>query len=163
MQIHERRPEVLRMRVELDRARLRHPAWPEGVRVRSFTPNDAKSLHALLVHGYRHGGGSVATFDEWLVQMTTDEEFDSTLWFLAGAHGTLVGAVLCWTSAFVKDLVVHESWRRRGLGEALLLHVFETFAMLGAEAVELKVEAANTGAVDLYRRLGMRVVAQLET
>jgi ribosomal protein S18 acetylase RimI-like enzyme len=163
MQIHERRPEVLRMRVELDRAGLLHPFWAQGVRVRNFTLNDANSLHALLVHGYRHGGGSVATCEMWLAQMTTDEEFDSTLWFLADAHGTLVGAVLCWTSAFVKDLVVHESWRRRGLGEALLLHVFETFAMLGAEAVELKVEAANTGAVDLYRRLGMRVVAQLET
>src|SRR5690349_2167872 len=132
MAIRQGRHEVLRMRVELDGAALRHPRWPEGVRVRSFTPNDAELLHALLAHGYRHGGRSVATFDTWLAQMTTDEEFDSALWFLAGAHGTLVGAVLCWTSAFVNDLVVHESWRRRGLGEALLRHVFETFAKLGA-------------------------------
>jgi ribosomal protein S18 acetylase RimI-like enzyme len=162
MASHEPRHAVLRMCVELDRAGLRHPAWPEGIRVRSFTLNDARSLHALLVHGYRHGGGSVAAFDTWLAQMTTDEQFDRALWFLADAQGALVGAALCWTSAFVKDLVVHESWRRRGLGEALLRHVFETFATLGAEAVELKVEAANTGAVDLYRRLGMRVVEQLE-
>ena len=28
--------------------------------------------------------------------------------------------------------------------------------------LELKVEAADTGAVDLYRRLGMRVVEQLK-
>lgn len=151
------------MRVELDRAALRHPLWPEGVRVRSFTPNDAESLHALLVHGYRHGGGSIAAFDVWLAQMTTDQEFDSALWFLAGAQGTLVGAALCWTSASVKDLVVHESWRSRGLGEALLRHVFETFAMRGAEAVDLKVEAANTSAVDLYRRLDMRIDEQHET
>ena len=150
------------MRVELDRAALRHPLWPEGVRVRSFTLNDAESLHALLAHGYRHGGGSVAAFDVWLAQMTTDEEFDRALWFLADATGTLVSAALCWTSAFVKDLVVRESWRRRGLGEALLRHVFEMFAMRGAGAVELKVEAANTSAVDLYRRIGMRAVEQLE-
>ena len=74
----------------------------------------------------------------------------------------LVGTVLCWTSAFVKDLVVRESRRRRGLGEALLRHVFEAFATRGAPAVELKVESTNLSAVALYERLGMRVVERLE-
>ena len=61
----------------------------------------------------------------------------------------------------MKDLVVHETWRRRGLGEALLLHVFATFRARGAEAVELKVQSDNTGAVRLYERAGMRVVERL--
>jgi GNAT superfamily N-acetyltransferase len=45
--------------------------------------------------------------------------YDARLWFLAEAGRTLAGVALCWTSAFAKDLVVHESWRRRGLGDAL--------------------------------------------
>ena len=49
-----------------------------------------------------------------------------------------------------KDLVVDESWRRRGLGKALLWRVFHTFATRGASAVDLKVEATNTGALALY-------------
>jgi ribosomal protein S18 acetylase RimI-like enzyme len=96
------------------------------------------------------------------VQMTTDEEFDPQLWFLAESQGMPVGAVLCWTSAFVKDVVVHESWRRRGLAEALLLRAFNALATRGATAVELKVEAANHSAVRLYERLGMQVVERLE-
>ena len=70
--------------------------------------------------------------------------------------------MLCWTSAFVKDVVVRESWRRRGLGEALLLCAFNALATRGATAVELKVEAANQSAVRLYERLGMQVVEQLD-
>jgi ribosomal protein S18 acetylase RimI-like enzyme len=149
------------MRVELDSAALREPSWPNGTRVRTFMPADAPALHALLERGYRNGGGSVEPFGTWLPQMTSDEEFDPELWFLAESDEMLVGAVLCWTSAFVKDVVVHESWRRRGLGEALMRHAFRVLATRGAEAVDLKVEASNAGAVALYERVGMRVVEQI--
>jgi ribosomal protein S18 acetylase RimI-like enzyme len=57
--------------------------------------------------------------------------------------------------------VVDESWRHRGLGEALLRHAFRVFADRGASGVELKVQATNSSAVHLYERLGMRVVERL--
>ena len=44
----------------------------------------------------------------------------------------LAAAAICWTSGFVKDIVVHETWRRHGLGEALLRLVFRTFERRGA-------------------------------
>lgn len=150
------------MRVELSPDRLRGPVWPDGVRPRALEPGDARSLHSLLEHGYRHGGGSVAAFETWWTQMTTDEEFDPRLWFLAESEEMLVGGVLCWTSAFVKDVVVHESWRRRGLAEALLLCAFNALSARGAAAVELKVEAGNENAVRLYDRLGMQVVERID-
>ena len=152
------------MRVRLDPGIVREPTWPEGVRVRTWSDQDAESLHGLLVHGYRHGGGTVAPFHTWLQEMTTDDEFDPEVWFLAESESeaVLVGAALCWSSAFVKDLVVHESWRRRGLGEALLLHVLRVFAARGAAAVELKVQAGNRPAVRLYERVGMRVAERLQ-
>jgi ribosomal protein S18 acetylase RimI-like enzyme len=149
--------EVWRMRAELEGDRLRPARWPAAVGVRTFTPADAAAVHALLVHGYRRGGGTVMDFDAWLPRMTEDSEYDARLWFLAEADRALVGVALCWTSAFVKDLVVHESWRRRGLGDALLHHVFTTFARRGATAVELKVDATNPGAIALYERAGFRV------
>jgi ribosomal protein S18 acetylase RimI-like enzyme len=160
-------PQALRMRIELDPAILRAPIWPDGIAVRGFTRSDAGALHALLAHGYRHGGGSVAPFETWTAQMTGDEEYDPTLFFLAESESgsesgpALAGAALCWTSAFVKDLVVHESWRRRGLGEALLRHAFTTFAGRGADVVELKVRADNANAIRVYERVGMRVVERL--
>jgi ribosomal protein S18 acetylase RimI-like enzyme len=146
------------MRVELDPGSLRDSIWPAQVSLRSFNVEDAESLHRLLEHGYRRGGGSVERFETWLPEVTGDEEFDPDLCFLVDSGGELAGAALCWTSAFVKDIVVHESWRGQGLGEALLRHVFATFAARGAPAVELKVESTNANAIRLYERVGMRVI-----
>jgi ribosomal protein S18 acetylase RimI-like enzyme len=153
--------ETWRMRVDLEGNAPGEPAWPEGIRVSTFRQEDAGALHALLEHGYRKGGGSVDGFETWLPAVTGDGEFDPSLWFLARAEDRLAGAALCWTSAFVKDLVVHESWRRRGLGEALLRRVLTEFAARGAAAVELKVHATNAGAVRLYERLGFVVVERI--
>jgi ribosomal protein S18 acetylase RimI-like enzyme len=141
------------------------PAWPEGIGVRSFRPDDGPAVHALLEHAYRGGGGSVDPFETWLPTMTSDTEFDPQLWFLAEAEGgSLAGAALCWTSAFLKDLVVHESWRGRRLGAALVHHVLGEFRRRGARAVELKVESDNpSGAQRLYERLGFVVVERLGT
>jgi ribosomal protein S18 acetylase RimI-like enzyme len=61
----------------------------------------------------------------------------------------------------VKDLVVHESWRRRGLGEAIRHLAFRTFEERGAPSVDLKVESQNASAIRLYERVGMRVVERL--
>ncbi|MDX6526249.1 MAG: hypothetical protein QOI43_1760 [Gaiellales bacterium] len=149
------------MRVELGTAVLQDPTWPAQIRARSFRPDDAHSLHRLLEHAYRRGGGSVAPFETWLPRLTGDDEFDPALCFVAGSGSELAGVAVCSTSGFVKDLVVHESWRGQGLGEALLRHVLATFAARGAPAVELKVEATNSNAVRLYERVGMRVVERL--
>ena len=155
-------PEVWRMRAPLDTAVLVQPNWPAGITLRTFTADDAPALHALLVHGYARGGGTVAAYDEWHEQTTTDPEFDPELCFLAKSpDAALVGAAQCWTSGFVKDLVVHDSWRRCGLGEALLRQAFTTFAERGAPAVELKVQSTNPAAIRLYERVGMTVVERL--
>ncbi len=150
----------LRMRIDLP-APAAEPAWPEGVSVRTFRPDDANGLHALLEHGYRNGGGSVAPLQAWYPALTDDSEFDPALVVLVEGADGLAAASICWTSAFVKDLVVHEAWRRRGLGEALLRRAFETFEERGADGVELKVEAGNAPAIRLYERVGMRVVERL--
>ena len=150
----------LLMRVDLP-CEMSAPTWPDGTEVRGFRASDAKALHALLEHGYRNGGGSVAPFGVWLPALVGDSEFDPETCFLVTAGGELAAASICWTSAFVKDLVVHEGWRRRGLGEAILQLAFRTFDERGAERVDLKVEEQNAGALRLYERVGMRVVERL--
>ena len=61
----------------------------------------------------------------------------------------------------MKDLVVHESWRRQGLGESILQLAFRTFQERGAARVDLKVEVQNAGAIRLYERVGMYLVERL--
>lgn len=134
------------------------PAWPAGIRVRSFTEEDAPRVHGLLERGYSAGGGAVPPYREWLETGLADAEYDPALWFLAEAD-ELAGVCLCWTGGWVKDLVVVREWRRRGLGEALLRHAFAAFRARGLPAAELKVHADNpSGARRLYERVGMRTV-----
>jgi ribosomal protein S18 acetylase RimI-like enzyme len=148
------------MRIDL-RREIAQPTWPEGSNVRGFHISDGPRLHALLEHGYRRGGGSVEAFDVWLPALTGDSEFDPDLCFLVEAGDELVAAAICWTSAFVKDIVVHETWRRHGLGEALLRLAFRTFQARGATGVDLKVQDQNAAAIRLYERVGMRTVERI--
>jgi ribosomal protein S18 acetylase RimI-like enzyme len=150
------------MELRLDEA-LQSPAWPAGVSVRtSELPRDAAAVHTLLELAYQ-GAADIPPFDEWLTWWTEDDEFDPGAWFLVEAGCGLAGAALCWNTGFVKDLAVHPKHRRRGIGHALLLHVFSEFQRRGTPAVALKVDANNpTGAVRLYERLGMRVAERLE-
>jgi ribosomal protein S18 acetylase RimI-like enzyme len=152
--------ETLRMRIELA-GEVPEPTWPDGSHVRGFHPSDGQRLHRLLQHGYQRGGGSVDEFDVWLPALTGDSEFEPELCFLVEVGDDLAAAAICWSSAFVKDIVVRESWRRRGFGESLLRLAFRTFQARGAAYVDLKVQAQNSAAIRLYERVGMRVVERI--
>jgi ribosomal protein S18 acetylase RimI-like enzyme len=157
---HDEAREILRMRIDL-RGEIPPPTWPEGAGVRGFHPSDGPRLHTLLEHGYRNGGGGVDAYDVWLPAITGDSEFDPETCFLVEVGDDLAAASICWTSGFVKDIVVHETWRRHGLGEALLRLAFRTFQARGAAGVELKVQGQNTPAIRLYERVGMRTIERI--
>lgn len=147
--------EILRFRKKLAGA-LPRPTMPPGVSLLPVAEAEPASLHALLFAAYTNDFGSVPPLEEWWPQTVNDEEFDSAFLFILGdADGNPVALALCWNSGFIKDLVVAEAWRGRGLGEALLLTVFATFAERGFDHVDLKVMAANAPAIRLYRRVGM--------
>jgi uncharacterized protein (DUF2132 family) len=141
------------MRRRLD-APLPDVRWPEGVAVRTFEPSDAPAVHALLLEAYRHGGGEVPPYPAWRPAFLGDSEFEAESCFLAFEGVELIGAALCWNTAFVKDLCVAERFRRRGIGTGLLAHALHHFAARGAPAVRLKVDADNERALELYGRLG---------
>lgn len=133
------------------------PTWPEGIRLVPFEDQHALAAHALLVEAYSAGGGSVpARFVPWWEIVSSDEEFDPELCFVAlDAENRMAGFALCWTSSFVKDIAVAPSQRRKGIGEALLLAAFAALKARGNDQVGLKVEANNpSGARRLYERLG---------
>jgi ribosomal protein S18 acetylase RimI-like enzyme len=62
---------------------------------------------------------------------------------------------------WVGTLGVRRAWRKRGLGEALLLHSFCEFYKRGMQTIGLGVDAENpTGATRLYKKAGMYVAAE---
>jgi ribosomal protein S18 acetylase RimI-like enzyme len=132
------------------------PAWPEDLQLTEFAQSRAADVHALLQLAYADGGGSVPSFDEWWPHLSADSEYDPALCFLVcDSSGCAAGFAQCWTTPFIKDFVVHPGHRRRGLGRALLLHIFRAFRERGARSVDLKVHVGNPGAISLYESLGM--------
>lgn len=137
------------------------PVWPDGVAPVLFSQTMAEELHALLCEGYAKGEGDVPPFAAWSSGLFSDPEYDAELIFVAEADdGRLVGLAQCWNSGFLKDLVVAPGWRRQGLGEALLLRVFEALKNRYHTQLDLKVKSSNLAAIRLYKRLGMVAVTQ---
>jgi mycothiol synthase len=152
--------EMWLMQIDLDDEQP-EPSWPDGITVRTFRPEEARAVKELLDVAYaKEPDFREEPFEDWSRFMLDDTSFEAESWFVAEAHdGSLAGAALNWKEGFVKDLVVHPAHRRRGLGEALMLHTFAHFKARGAPTVTLKTDSRNTShAWRLYERLGMRKI-----
>ena len=132
--------------------------WPQGIELCTYSAELATDVHALMQLGYSEGGGRVPALDAWQQQFETDPEYDPTLCFIARDGEAVVGVAQCWTSAYIKNLVVHPRMQGRGLGRALLLNVFKVFQQRREGFVDLKVLEDNRRAQRLYESAGMYVV-----
>ena len=143
----------------------REPAWPGGVDVRTFRPGEDRLAYDVTKEVWLDMSDQLEeTFDEWRHWTTAREGFDPSLWFFAEAGNEIAGFSFCKQddadadAGYVAWLGVRRPWRRRGLGEALLLHSFAEFRKRGYRRATLGVDAASpTGATRLYERAGMRV------
>ena len=144
----------LRLRKDL-RERPAPPHWPEGITPALLDENNAKAAHGLLADAFM----DFPPRERWYPALLADSEYAPELCVVAvSKSGEVAGYVQCWTSDFVKDLVVAPAYRGSGIGEALIRHVFATFVRRGTTAVDLKVEIDALPARRLYSRLGMVVV-----
>jgi mycothiol synthase len=156
----ERNREILRMWRVLD-GDLPEPHWPPDVGVRTYDRAEGMRVQALLDEAYAGWDPDYVarSHEDWLAFMTDHDEFDPALFFLVERDDELVACGLHWKEfnrrGWVKDLVVRESERGRGLATALLRHAFRAYAARGVEKVGLKVDSTNpTGAPRLYERVG---------
>ena len=157
---YRRERDIVRMWRSLE-GELDRPSWPDGVTVRTYADADGERVHALLDDAYAGWDPDyvVLGHEDWLAFMTDHDDFDPSLWFLCERSGELVACGLHWRASdgngWVKDIVVRESERGRGLARALLAHAFREYRARGAARVGLKVDTSNpTGAPKLYEKTG---------
>ncbi|WP_150782448.1 GNAT family N-acetyltransferase [Pseudomonas fluorescens] len=132
--------------------------WPQGIVLTQYRPESAEAVHCLMEQGFQDGGGRVPALEVWQQRFETDPEYDPTLCFIALDADGVVGVCQCWTSAYIKNLVVHPRAQRLGLGRALLLQAFNVFQQRREGFVDLKVLEDNLRAQRLYESVGMYVV-----
>lgn len=140
------------------RADLPEILWPDAVEVSTYRAQTAAAVHALMQLGYREGGGRVPALEVWQQQFESDPEYDPALCFVASDADGVVGVAQCWTSSYIKNLVVHPRLQGRGLGRALLHNAFKVFQQRREGFVDLKVLEENRRAQRLYESAGMYVV-----
>jgi mycothiol synthase len=152
------------------------PDWPEGVSVRTMRSGDSRAIYEARSAAFKdHWGVVEEPFEEgfalWQHRMEKGPNFDSSLWFLAETSERIVGFSLC-TSKSPEDpnmgwidlLGVLRSWRRRGLGLALLLYSLSALRRRGLSRAGLFVDAESlTGATRLYERAGMKATQRYVT
>jgi ribosomal protein S18 acetylase RimI-like enzyme len=101
------------------------------------------------------------TFEAWREDRIEHESYDPSLWVVADAGGEVAGVALNRFregAGWVGILGVRRSWRRRGVGMAVLHESFRRFWERGERRVRLGVDAESpTGALSLYERAGMTV------
>lgn len=73
----------------------------------------------------------------------------------------VIGYVVCWLirdEAQIANLAVHPDYRRRGVAEAVMHHVFHRLRAEGATFVVLEVRPSNRAAMALYEKLSFSVL-----
>jgi mycothiol synthase len=152
--------ELLQMRRPLPHPEA--PRWPPGTVVRRFVPGEDEdawlAVNNRAFEGHvEQGGWDRAT----LAQRQTEPWFDPSGFLLAERDGELAG--FCWTKVHHNGLgeiyviAVDPGAQGAGLGKALVLGGLAGLAERGIGTGMLYVDAANEGAVGLYRHLGFEV------
>ncbi|WP_122438505.1 GNAT family N-acetyltransferase [Pseudomonas viridiflava] len=142
-------------------AALPHAPWPPGVTCVSLTPRHSLQAHRLLTQSHLLEDGQWLRHPDWLDAFEHNPEFDRSRCFVAIDSDHVLGVINCWTSAFIKDLAVHPDDRNRGIGTALLHHLFVHLKRCGEAAVDLKVMENNLIARRLYEKSDLSYVARL--
>jgi GNAT superfamily N-acetyltransferase len=143
------------------------PAWPDGVQVRTFVPNqdEQATFRADEEAAEDKGYHQPLDFEAWAKRMGLNtERFDPSLWFLAWDGNQIAGVALNYhdqksDTGWIDHLGVRRAWRNKGIGKALLLHSFREFYQRGVRRIKLSVDAKSlTNAPQLYESVGMRTI-----
>ncbi len=152
-----------RMRRRLEGRPVEATPLPDGITLLPFTRETGYAARELMRRAYDGDLNDCnISFDGWWSWLTGDAEYDYSLMWVAGdGDGKVVGFCHCWRDRFVKDLVVDDAFRRRGLGGALLTRALATFQSRNADYVDLKTDLDNRTAQSLYKRLGFIIVEEV--
>lgn len=157
-----------RMEIKLSEAPSA-PVWPAGIELRPFVREEHSRLVLDAVNeAFRdHWGSHDATFEDWEHHRFASPDFDPSLWVIAWDGAQIAGFSLNrfrMGIGWVGTLGVRRSWRKKGLGLALLKHSFGEFHKRGMNTIGLGVDASNpTGATRLYQGAGMYVASEFIT
>jgi mycothiol synthase len=143
--------------------------FPAGIEVRPFIREEHEvAVWRAQNEAFRDNWGShEVSLEDWKHFRFNDPEYNPALWAIAWDGEEVAGFSMNryrMGIGWIRTLGVRRAWRRRGLGEALLLHSFGEFYKRGTKTIGLGVDAQNpTGATRLYQKAGMYAASEYVT
>lgn len=141
------------------------PSWPPDTSIRTMkTGLDDRAVYDFIYTAFDWAGrGAPPSFEWWQGYMMRADHFVPELWFLLEYQDEIVAAALCYAypeNGWVRQLAVLPDWRRKGIGSAMLQHVFGVFYHRGQPKVSLVVDSTNPKAQNFYKNAGMYLERQ---
>lgn len=137
---------------------------PAGYAVRPFGPADAKAAYAVIRDAFAEWDSEPErSFASWSAGTLGRPNVDPSTFRVATYGGEIVGACTVFDSAeeaWVAQLAVAREHRRRGVAQQMLADAYAAARERGLPHAGLSTDT-RTGALDLYQRLGMRVLFTL--
>ncbi len=131
---------------------------PETIKIRELTGNDVAAIMAIepFIYGDHHW--SKATF---LNELTNEKSFYYGAFDKSGEN--LLGYTGFWLitgEAHITTLAVHPDYRRKSIGERLLINTVIKARELGGEWLTLEVRESNEAAKGLYFKYGFSALGE---
>jgi mycothiol synthase len=137
---------------------------PPGYAVRPFELADAEASFAVIDAAFGEWDeGPERSLDNWRVHILGRPSVDPSAFRVATYHGEIIGTCIVFDSydeAWVSYLAVAKPHRGRGIAQQMLAEGYAAARARGVPNAGLATDT-RTGALDLYLRLGMRVLFTL--
>jgi ribosomal protein S18 acetylase RimI-like enzyme len=133
---------------------------PPGLEFRPVTPDQYRAIWESIQAAYADSPQNVVATEEDYQEWLASPAFDPLLWRIAWDGEQIAGQTLCEIakgSGEVAEVSVGISWRRHGLGYALVVAGLRALAERDVTEARLHARADNIyGAPRLYERAGFR-------
>ena len=143
---------------------IRGRRLPQGYEVRPFAAADAEAAYAVIRDAFAEWDSEPErSFASWSAGTLGRPNVDPSAFRVATYAGAVVGACTVFDSAeeaWVAQLAVAREHRGRGVAQQMLADAYAAARERGLPHAGLSTDT-RTGALDLYRRLGMRVLFTL--
>lgn len=132
--------------------------------IERLTVRDAKADDLEAVHSIELACFGQDAYGLTLLQIY--HAISPNMFLVAELGGTVIGYVIGLLETrgegHIVSIGVHPNYRGRGVATALLNEVLSRFKAKGAKSAKLEVRVSNLPAINLYKKLGFRIIGTVE-
>jgi mycothiol synthase len=137
---------------------------PDSLEVRAVSREQLPAIYAANEQAFSESYDSLESYEEWLSDLGGPDA-DTSLWVVAWKGDQIVGHVITTSDeegAHTPWVGVRRSFRRSGVGKALMTRMLRRCQERGIRQADLGVTAENPGkAAHLYESVGYQVVKRM--